>query len=129
VRPCTHGHFSGAIRNIRCFSLGESIHLPFNFVPVGSRREIHEVKSMTKIIMLGLATMIVVAPMAAAEARDNHRHEQKYPKGWGPHRGPDGHGYRGSHERHNGYRRGKDGLWYPAAAFTIGAIIGGALGR
>lgn len=52
-------------------------------------------------------------------------------RGWGPHRGNDGpgyyHGYRGYRDRHPGYRRHSDGLWYPAAAFALGAIIGGAL--
>ena len=86
---------------------------------------------MQKLLTIALATMVAVAPLAAAKARDNHHQQQKYPKGWGPHRGPDGrgyyHGYQGSHDRRPGYRRGNDGLWYPAAAFTIGAILGGGL--
>jgi hypothetical protein len=38
-------------------------------------------------------------------------------------------GYRGYHDRRPGYRRYNDGLWYPAAAFALGAIIGGSINR
>ncbi len=61
--------------------------------------------------------------------RGGSRHDDR--RGWGPYRGPDRrgyyHGYRGYHDRRPGYRRHSDGLWYPAAAFALGAIIGGAL--
>ena len=91
---------------------------------------------MKKFMIVALAATVLAAPMANAQewkknhGRDHH-HSQQRPKGWGPHRGNDGHGYyhgyRGSHDRRAGYRRGRDGLWYPAAAFALGAIIGGAL--
>ena len=91
---------------------------------------------MKKFFAVLLASGVAMAPIAAKADDHHHRppsHGQHYPKGWGPHRGPDHagyyHGYHGSHEHRRGYRRGKDGLWYPAAAFAIGAIIGGALGR
>ena len=46
-------------------------------------------------------------------------------------RGPPRHGWynghRGYRDRRPGYRRGNDGWWYPLAAFTAGAIIGGAI--
>lgn len=98
---------------------------------------------MKKILMLALAATAIAAPMA--DAKDLHKKKpvhynqhvqhhpkgQHYPKGWGPNRRPDHagyyHGYRGYHDHRPGYRHGKDGLWYPAAAFAIGAIIGGAL--
>lgn len=35
-------------------------------------------------------------------------------------------GYHGSNHRRPGYRRHSDGWWYPLAAFTAGAIIGGS---
>lgn len=37
------------------------------------------------------------------------------------------HGHRGYRYARPGYRRYNDGLWYPLAAFTAGAIIGGAI--
>ncbi len=37
------------------------------------------------------------------------------------------HGYQGFRDRRPGYRRHSDGRWYPLAAFTAGALIGGAL--
>lgn len=36
-------------------------------------------------------------------------------------------GYRGYPYYRDGYRRYNDGYWYPLAAFTAGAIIGGAI--
>jgi hypothetical protein len=36
-------------------------------------------------------------------------------------------GHRGQKHRRSGYRRHSDGLWYPLAAFGLGAIIGGAI--
>lgn len=36
-------------------------------------------------------------------------------------------GYRGYRERREGYRRHRDGWWYPLAAFGAGMIIGGAI--
>jgi hypothetical protein len=36
-------------------------------------------------------------------------------------------GYRGERNKRHGYRRHNDGLWYPLAAFGLGAIIGGAI--
>jgi len=38
-------------------------------------------------------------------------------------------GYRGSRYRRSGYRRRNDGWWYPAAAFTVGAMVGSAAAR
>jgi Ni/Co efflux regulator RcnB len=92
---------------------------------------------MKKILLIALAASVLAAPMANAEdwhhkkrGHDNH-YSHHDPRGWGPHRGPDRagyyHGYRGYHDHRPGYRRGHDGLWYPAAAFALGAIIGGAL--
>gem|GEM_PF-691920 len=37
------------------------------------------------------------------------------------------HGYEGSRERRDGYRRHSDGWWYPLAAFAVGAAVGGAV--
>ena len=97
---------------------------------------------MKKIIIATLAATLIAAPMASAQGRPHnpHRpppppphHGQHYPRGWGPHREPDRsgyyHGYRGYHDHRPGYRRGPDGFWYPAAAFALGAIIGGALNQ
>jgi hypothetical protein len=39
------------------------------------------------------------------------------------------HGYRGSSSHRHGYRRRNDGLWFPAAAFATGAIVGSAASR
>jgi hypothetical protein len=36
-------------------------------------------------------------------------------------------GHRGQKHRRSGYRRHSDGLWYPLAAFGLGAIIGGVI--
>lgn len=93
---------------------------------------------MKKFLILALAATVMAAPMANAQewqkkrGHDNH-HSQYDQKGWGPHRGPDRagyyHGYQGRHDHRPGYRRGRDGLWYPAAAFALGAIIGGALSQ
>ncbi|WP_082766226.1 BA14K family protein [Paramesorhizobium deserti] len=53
-------------------------------------------------------------------SRPGWGHHGRYRPGyWGGHRG-----YR--HYRH-GYRRHRDGWWYPLAAFGAGAIIGGAI--
>lgn len=55
--------------------------------------------------------------------KPNHRHsyrERSHKRGyWNGHRGQ-------THSRPN-YRRHSDGLWYPLAAFGLGAIIGGAI--
>ncbi|TCR92708.1 hypothetical protein EV561_101144 [Rhizobium sp. BK376] len=88
---------------------------------------------MKKFLIIALAATVMAAPMASAQDwhRNDRHHSEKYPKGWGPHRGPDRkgyyHGYQGYRDHRPGYRRGHDGLWYPAAAFALGAIIGGAL--
>lgn len=93
---------------------------------------------MKRLLIAALVTTLIGAPIA--NARDQHdrygygnRHQPKYPKGWGPHRGPDRagyyRGYRGYRDHQRGYRRHSDGLWYPAAAFALGAIIGGTLVR
>jgi len=37
------------------------------------------------------------------------------------------HGHRGYRHARPGYRRYNDGWWYPMAAFTAGAIVGGAV--
>ena len=85
---------------------------------------------MKKIFIIAIAATTLSATFAnAQEWPRNHRdhrsgevHRNAPPRdagrrGWGPHRGNDG----------PGYRRNRDGLWYPAAAFALGAIIGGAL--
>jgi len=99
---------------------------------------------MKKIFIAIIAATTLSAPFAEAQEwprhhRDNRSgdiHRNGPPRdagrrGWGPHRGNDGpgyyHGYRGYRDRRPGYRRNRDGLWYPAAAFALGAIIGGAL--
>ncbi len=99
---------------------------------------------MKKFFIVAIAGTMLSAPFAnAQEWPRNHRdhrsgeaHRNVPPRdagrrGWGPHRGNDGpgyyHGYRGYRDRRPGYRRNRDGLWYPAAAFALGAIIGGAL--
>jgi hypothetical protein len=99
---------------------------------------------MKKIFAVAMATVMLAAPFANAQEwpRRHHRdrpdeaHRQMPPRGqgrpgWGPYRGRDRdgyyHGYRGYRDRRPGYRRHSDGMWYPAAAFALGAIIGGAL--
>lgn len=99
---------------------------------------------MKKIFIAAIAATTLSATFAdAQEWPRNHRDHRSGEvhrnmpqrdgdrRGWGPHRGNDGpgyyHGYRGYRDRRPGYRRNKDGLWYPAAAFALGAIIGGAL--
>lgn len=92
---------------------------------------------MKKLLIMAMAATVIAAPLAQAK-QPHHRpppppphHSNNYPNGWGPHRGPDRHGYyhgyRGYHDHRPGYRRGPDGFWYPAAAFALGAILGGAL--
>jgi len=89
---------------------------------------------MKKLLIMAIAATVLTAPLA--QARDRyHRppppHHSNYAHG--PHRGPDRHGYyhgyRGYHDRRPGYHRGSDGFWYPAAAFALGAIVGGAIAR
>ncbi|WP_442202871.1 hypothetical protein [Rhizobium sp. RAF56] len=97
---------------------------------------------MKKLLTIALVATVITAPLANADdwRHNNHGHDphghqthhaQQYPKGWGPHRGPDHggyyHGYRGYHDHRAGYRRGGDGLWYPAAAFALCAIIGSTM--
>jgi hypothetical protein len=36
-------------------------------------------------------------------------------------------GYHGYRDYDRGYRRHRDGFWYPFAAFGVGALIGGAI--
>lgn len=57
------------------------------------------------------------------------RHDRYSYRGREPDRRGYYHGYRGYHDRRPGYRRSNDGLWYPAAAFALGAIIGGTINR
>ncbi|GES41494.1 hypothetical protein FBZ98_108201 [Rhizobium sp. ERR 922] len=98
---------------------------------------------MKKIFVLAMAAVTLAAPFANAQEWPRHHrdrpdevHRKMPPRGpgrpgWGPYRGKDRsgyyHGYRGYRDRRPGYRRHSDGLWYPAAAFALGAIIGGAL--
>jgi len=98
---------------------------------------------MKKIFIVAMAATMLTAPFANAQEwprrhrdRSGEVHRNVPPReqdrrGWGPHRGRDErgyyHGYRGYRDRRPGYRRHSDGLWYPAAAFALGAIIGGAL--
>ncbi|MDE1991534.1 MAG: BA14K family protein [Rhizobiaceae bacterium] len=62
--------------------------------------------------------------------RPNHRpnyhpgHRPNYHPG---HRPGYWNGHRGYHYARPGYRRYSDGWWYPAAAFTAGVIVGGAV--
>jgi hypothetical protein len=51
--------------------------------------------------------------------RSHHRPPRPRPGYW--------HGHRGYRHSRPGYRRHSDGWWYPLAAFTAGAIIGGAV--
>ena len=57
---------------------------------------------------------------------ETRRHPSNRRPSSGPRRGNSWHGYRGSRYRRPGYRRRNDGWWYPAAAFTAGALIGTA---
>lgn len=98
---------------------------------------------MKKIFIAIVAAATLAAPLANAQEwprRHHDRHGDVHRNvpphgpgrpGWGPHRGKDVrgyyHGYQGYRDRRPGYRRHSDGLWYPAAAFALGAIIGGAL--
>jgi Ni/Co efflux regulator RcnB len=94
---------------------------------------------MKKFLTIVMAATVLAAPIANAQEwkkhGSSHHQPQRHgdPRGWGPHHGPDRsgyyHGYRGYRDHRPGYRRGHDGLWYPAAAFALGAIIGGALGN
>jgi hypothetical protein len=59
------------------------------------------------------------APITLASHRDVRRFgEPRYYKG-----------YKGSREHRRGYRRHSNGLWFPLAAFGLGAIIGGTVNR
>ncbi|WP_414087420.1 hypothetical protein [Rhizobium sp. BR 314] len=98
---------------------------------------------MKKIFLAVVAAATLAAQLANAQEwpRRHHDRHGEYRRdvpprghgrpGWGPHRGNDRpgyyHGYRGYRDRRPGYRRHGDGLWYPAAAFALGAIVGGAL--
>lgn len=62
------------------------------------------------------------------------RHRPHYRRHYRPHyrphyRGGYWHGHRGYRYARPGYRRYSDGFWYPLAAFTAGAIVGGAVAR
>ena len=62
------------------------------------------------------------------DRRYRPHHRPHYRPGYRPHhRTGYWHGYRGYHYARPGYRRYSDGWWYPLAAFTAGAIIGGAV--
>jgi len=105
---------------------------------------------MKKFLIATLAATVLAAPLAHAQDpyhrppphnapyhqpphHEPPRHVQHYPKGWGPNHVPDRpgyyRGYRGYHDHRPGYKRAKDGYWYPAAAFTVGALIGGMLAQ
>ena len=79
-------------------------------------------------VVLGLTAMpaaqamplIKTAPHQVSDAEPvQYRRVQRGARKWRGHRG-----YR--HQR-RGYRRHSDGWWYPLAAFSAGAIIGGAI--
>lgn len=109
---------------------------------------------MKDFLKIALASLVIAAPLASAQAQNffpreqqqrdwrdhrsgtwggQHRGPDRYPRGWGPNRRPDGagyyRGYRGYRDYRPGYRRNRDGMWYPAAAFALGAILGGALSQ
>lgn len=56
--------------------------------------------------------------------RRGYRDRREYDRG---HRHGYYRGYRGYPHYREGYRRYNDGYWYPLAAFTAGALIGGAV--
>lgn len=64
--------------------------------------------------------------------RHHNRHYRPHRPHYRPHhrphyRGGHWHGHRGYRYARPGYRRYNDGWWYPMAAFTAGAIVGGAV--
>jgi hypothetical protein len=73
------------------------------------------------------AVPLVVAPAAAAQAGSLVIDVQSriVPQGQYRDQPPIYRGHRGSRERRPGYRQ-HNGFWFPMAAFTAGAIIGGA---
>lgn len=73
------------------------------------------------------------AAVIDVQYRHNNRHFRPHRPHFRPHYrqhyrgGGYWHGHRGYRYARPGYRRYNDGLWYPLAAFTAGAIIGGAV--
>ncbi|MFS8048431.1 BA14K family protein [Rhizobium sp. BR 314] len=69
--------------------------------------------------------------LIVAQYRHQNRHlRPHYRPHHRPHHRPGyWHGYRGYNHARPGYRRYNDGWWYPMAAFTAGAIIGGAVAQ
>lgn len=68
-------------------------------------------------------------PAGVTEVQYRH-HNRHYRPHYRPHNRPGyWHGHRGYRYARPGYRRYNDGWWYPLAAFSAGAIIGGAVAQ
>lgn len=111
--------------------------------PAGSSEEF-EMNIMTKVLSaVSLSVVMTFTSFASANAMplpsvkapqiskvedvQYRRYRDRDPR-WSRDRRPGWHGgYRGYRDRRPGYRRHSDGWWYPLAAFTAGAIIGGAI--
>ncbi|MGV1759276.1 BA14K family protein [Rhizobium sp. A22-96] len=77
-------------------------------------------------------TSTQAAGVIDVQYRHHNRHYRPHRPHFRPHyrphyRGGYWHGHRGYRYARPGYRRYHDGYWYPLAAFTAGAIIGGAI--
>ncbi|MBB3612312.1 hypothetical protein FHX11_005281 [Rhizobium sp. BK602] len=78
---------------------------------------------------LALQTTSQANGVTEVQYRHDWRHYRPRPH-YRPHHRPGyWHGHRGYRYARPGYRRYHDGWWYPLAAFTAGAIIGGAAAR
>lgn len=78
---------------------------------------------------LALQTTSQANGVTEVQYRHDRRHYRPRPH-YRPHHRPGyWHGHRGYRYARPGYRRYHDGWWYPLAAFTAGAIIGGAAAR
>lgn len=90
-------------------------------------------------VMSSAAIPMVTAPMATPSEGISDVQKVQHRKNWRRkhhrrgsynrhhHRRGYWNGHRGHKHRRRGYRRHSDGLWYPLAAFGLGAVIGGAI--
>jgi hypothetical protein len=94
------------------------------------------VMALTSIVPATAQPLPIPRPQAEAgtdlvQVRDQGRRIiRERHRGWRADRGWRNHswrGHRGYRSYRHGYRRHSDGFWYPLAAFSAGAIIGGAL--
>lgn len=84
-------------------------------------------------VMASTAAPMVAAPAVTAPAglsdvqKVQHRRDWHHSNRGNSYKRGHWNGHRGYKHRRSGYRRHSDGLWYPMAAFGLGAIIGGAI--